>query len=109
MCLCIVSDRWGRRPAILLSGIIFTVGAIVMGCAPNKETLLAGRIIIGIAVGMFLHMCNEWVTKCNVINNDKYNFMKLSCHAYRGRQFCIVVTVMKAFFLRKNHYNCDIK
>jgi predicted MFS family arabinose efflux permease len=27
-----------------------------MGCAPNKETLLAGRIVIGIAVGKFFQL-----------------------------------------------------
>lgn len=44
-------DRFGRRKAILLSGMIFTVGSIIMGAAPSKEVLLIGRIVVGIAVG----------------------------------------------------------
>ncbi|XP_034254841.1 proton myo-inositol cotransporter-like isoform X3 [Thrips palmi] len=46
------SDRYGRRTAILVSGVIFTLGGIVMGAAPSKEVLLVGRIIIGIGVGL---------------------------------------------------------
>lgn len=57
-------DRYGRKTAILLSGIIFTIGAVVMGAAPSKEVLLVGRVIIGIAVGMsspFLIDCCNWM------------------------------------------------
>ena len=29
--------RWGRKKAIISAAVVFTVGAIVMGAAPNKE------------------------------------------------------------------------
>ena len=44
--------RWGRKKAIISAAVVFTVGAIVMGAAPNKEVLLVGRIVLGMGIGM---------------------------------------------------------
>ena len=46
------NERWGRRPVILLSSLIFTVGALVMGAAPDLAFLTLGRLVIGVAVGL---------------------------------------------------------
>ncbi|XP_059083872.1 proton myo-inositol cotransporter-like isoform X2 [Tigriopus californicus] len=45
-------ERWGRKPVILLSSGIFTVGALVMGIANSREVLLVGRIIVGAGIGL---------------------------------------------------------
>ncbi|XP_067683032.1 proton myo-inositol cotransporter-like [Haliotis asinina] len=45
------TDFLGRKKTIMLASFVFTVGAIVMGVAPNKEVLLVGRIIVGIGIG----------------------------------------------------------
>ena len=42
----------GRKPTILIASTVFTVGAIVMGVANDKEVLLVGRLIVGIGIGM---------------------------------------------------------
>ena len=47
-----VLDRFGRRPVILSASLVFLVGAMVMGTAPEKVTLLVGRIVVGIGIGM---------------------------------------------------------
>lgn len=45
------SDRFGRKPIILLSSIIFTIGSLTMGFANSSALLILGRFILGIAIG----------------------------------------------------------
>ncbi|GKC95740.1 polyol transporter 5-like protein [Tanacetum coccineum] len=48
------SDWIGRRYTIVLAGVIFFSGAILMGFAPNYAFLMFGRFIAGIGVGYAL-------------------------------------------------------
>ncbi|KAL6222433.1 hypothetical protein ACLB2K_005825 [Fragaria x ananassa] len=48
------SDYIGRRYTILLSSIIFLVGAVLMGYGPNYAVLMIGRCTSGIGVGFAL-------------------------------------------------------
>ena len=47
------TEKFGRKPVLLVSSIIFTAGAILMGVANTKETLLIGRGTVGVAIGMY--------------------------------------------------------
>lgn len=49
-----LNDRWGRKPVILISSFVFTLGAIVLGTAYNRIMLLAGRATLGIGIGNVL-------------------------------------------------------
>jgi sugar porter (SP) family MFS transporter len=46
-----LSDRLGRRTIILVAAAIFAVGAIGAGLAPNVETLIVFRFLLGLGVG----------------------------------------------------------
>jgi MFS transporter, SP family, galactose:H+ symporter len=46
-----IADRGGRRITLLVSGIIFAIGAVLSAIAPSEEVLLVGRLIVGIAIG----------------------------------------------------------
>jgi SP family galactose:H+ symporter-like MFS transporter len=46
-----LSDRFGRRLVLLVTGIVFVVGAVVAAIASTTATLLAGRVIVGIGIG----------------------------------------------------------
>lgn len=46
-----LNGLFGRRVCILLASFSFTVGGIVLGTAPGKEALLAGRLIVGVGLG----------------------------------------------------------
>jgi SP family myo-inositol transporter-like MFS transporter 13 len=48
------SDMYGRRRMIIISSLIFVVGAFICGIGVNKFILLAGRILLGVAIGKFL-------------------------------------------------------
>ncbi len=45
------SDKFGRRKLLMLSSIIFVIGAIGSGLAHNFELLVISRIVLGVAVG----------------------------------------------------------
>ena len=47
-----ITDILGRKKVILATAIIFAVGAILTGAAPTINTLVVGRIIVGIAIGI---------------------------------------------------------
>ena len=50
--LSFIPSQWlGRKMTILSASVVFTVGSVVMGIANNKEILLIGRLIVGIAIG----------------------------------------------------------
>ena len=46
-----LSDRLGRRRLILIAAVTFGVGAIVSAVAPSAGVLIAGRFVLGLAVG----------------------------------------------------------
>jgi sugar porter (SP) family MFS transporter len=47
-----LGDRLGRKRAILIAGLLFTLGAATQWIAPDVMVLVAGRFIIGAGVGM---------------------------------------------------------
>nr|GMD89535.1 probable inositol transporter 2 [Ipomoea batatas] len=47
-----LNDRFGRRAAILVADFLFFVGAVVMAAAPSPALLIAGRVFVGLGVGM---------------------------------------------------------
>jgi MFS transporter, SP family, galactose:H+ symporter len=46
-----LADRIGRRLTLLVAGVVFGVGAVISAFAPAIGVLLAGRLIVGIAIG----------------------------------------------------------
>ncbi|KAK9770042.1 putative Major facilitator superfamily (MFS) profile domain-containing protein [Seiridium cardinale] len=46
-----ISDRWSRKKALLLSSIIFIIGAIIQTAAQDYATVVVGRTIGGIGTG----------------------------------------------------------
>jgi sugar porter (SP) family MFS transporter len=47
-----LSDRFGRRLVILVTALAFVIGALVSAGADSVAVLLAGRLLIGIAIGV---------------------------------------------------------
>lgn len=47
-----LNELLGRKKVIILTGFPFIGGAMLLAFAPAKEFLLAGRLILGAAIGM---------------------------------------------------------
>lgn len=61
-----VSDRWSRKTALLISSIIFTIGAIIQTASYNYATLVVGRAIGGVGTGT-LALGAPIVSRVNII------------------------------------------
>ncbi len=47
-----LSDRFGRKRVILAAAIIFLIGALWCGVAPNVTNLMMARIFLGVGIGV---------------------------------------------------------
>ena len=47
-----LSDRVGRRRVILTAGLLFIAGAVISAIAQEVATLLIGRFLVGLAIGV---------------------------------------------------------
>ncbi|KAJ3596637.1 hypothetical protein NHX12_003041 [Muraenolepis orangiensis] len=47
-----LNEALGRRRCILLSSGVFAVGGAVLGAAPGRATLLLGRVVVGLGIGV---------------------------------------------------------
>ena len=46
-----LADRFGRRRMAIVSAVVFIIGALGSAFAPNVETLIGARVVLGLAVG----------------------------------------------------------
>lgn len=52
-----VSDRLGRRKALMVAAIIWNIGAILQATAVNVAHLVAGQVVGGISIGITSSQC----------------------------------------------------
>ncbi len=52
-----LSDMFGRRPVILVTALAFIAGGVISAIAPELWTLLAGRVVVGVAIGVASMVC----------------------------------------------------
>lgn len=48
-----LNQRLGRKPLLVASAMVFTIGAVVMAVAYSREILLIGRLTVGFGIGKF--------------------------------------------------------
>ncbi|WFD05111.1 hypothetical protein MVES1_000437 [Malassezia vespertilionis] len=61
VCAMFPSEWFGRRIVIALANAVFIVGAIVQAAAQNIGTLIAGRLVVGIGVGVASMIVPLWI------------------------------------------------
>ena len=59
-----LSDKYGRRPLLILSSVIFTAASITCIISPNIYVLLAGRFFQGIAAGAVITVATAIIKDC---------------------------------------------
>ncbi|MSX02962.1 MAG: MFS transporter [Actinobacteria bacterium] len=51
LAVAVISDRFGRRPGLLISVAMFTVGSLIIAFSGSFTVLLVGRFITGMGIG----------------------------------------------------------
>jgi SP family galactose:H+ symporter-like MFS transporter len=46
-----LADRFGRRPLLLITALVFVLGALMSALAGSLAMLLAGRVLVGVGIG----------------------------------------------------------
>ncbi|MGB2605099.1 MAG: sugar porter family MFS transporter [Candidatus Sulfotelmatobacter sp.] len=83
------ADRFGRKATLLWIGILYFVGAVGSGLAPNVATFIAARVIGGLGIGISTVVAPMYISE-------------IAPPKYRGRlagmfQFNIVFGILIAF------------
>jgi len=55
-----ISDKYGRKPCLLIAAFIFAISSLFMGIAPNLYAFIGGRFFAGVGVGMASMLSPMW-------------------------------------------------
>jgi SP family myo-inositol transporter-like MFS transporter 13 len=47
-----LADSYGRRPMVIVGSIVYFCGGMLLALAPDKQALIVGRLVVGVAVGI---------------------------------------------------------
>ncbi len=93
-----LADRFGRRKIIIISAIIFALGAIGTALASTVAWLIVGRGIVGVAIGMASFVTPLYISEVSPdkIRGKLVSFNQLAITAG------IVVSYLIGYFLSKH-------
>jgi len=63
-----LADRFGRRPILILTAVIFALGAVETALAPTLAWLIAGRVIVGAAIGVASFTAPLFISEVSPVN-----------------------------------------
>ena len=86
-----LADWIGRRITLLAAGVIFGIGALVSAFAPSIGVLLAGRLIVGVAIGFSSVVAPLYISEVSPAN-VRGGLVSLY-------QFAITVGILGAFLI----------
>ena len=58
-----VADAYGRKATVIVCSVLFVVGTVIMAAAENFAFLLAGRIVLGLGVGVSFVVAPLYLTE----------------------------------------------
>jgi len=62
-----LSDKIGRRPLIMFGDVFFLSGSLMMCLAQNIQTVIGGRFVVGIGVGIALQMVPVYLSEMSPV------------------------------------------
>ena len=78
-----LTDKFGMKPLLVVSGILATLGTAVVILAPNMPIILAGGFLIGLGIGIFYSA--NWALGTSLVpHNEAGRFLGLSNLAGAG-------------------------
>ncbi|EPQ32015.1 uncharacterized protein PFL1_00213 [Pseudozyma flocculosa PF-1] len=61
-----ITEQFGRKPALLLAGIVFSIGAIIQTVSDgNLGMMYAGRVLTGLGVGSSSLITPAYISECS--------------------------------------------
>lgn len=58
-----LADLFGRRLMLLVTSVIFVVGAVICAAAPSLGALLVGRIVVGLGIGLSCNTVPAYISE----------------------------------------------
>ncbi len=92
-----LTDFYGRRKVILIISVMFTVGTLIASLAPNVETILIGRICIGVAIGIGSYTAPLYIAEVAPL--------KLRGGLVSLNQLAITIGIMCSYFINYIFHN----
>ncbi|KAH7437508.1 hypothetical protein KP509_05G075400 [Ceratopteris richardii] len=65
LCAGPLADWLGRKSSLLVSAILYTVGAAVMAWSPQVHVLIIGRLLVGAAIGLASAIAPLYISECS--------------------------------------------
>ena len=79
----------GRKKALILYSIPFTIGWLVLACANSVALLIVGRVIVGLSAGLLSGTAPSYVVEISII----------SIRGFLGACFQVLFTITICFCL----------
>ncbi|MBX9724124.1 MAG: MFS transporter, partial [Candidatus Obscuribacterales bacterium] len=64
-----LTDYFGRKKVIFATALLFGVGSVVTAMAPSLEALVAGRVVLGIAIGVASFAAPLYISEMSSADN----------------------------------------
>lgn len=86
-----LASRFGRRPAIVITGVLFTVSGTIEMTASNYERMSLGRLVVGVGSGIATTVVPAYLVE--ISPRDKRGFMGTL------NQYCVTIAILVSTLL----------
>jgi MFS family permease len=90
-----IADRFGKRDVLAATVLLYSIGSLVAGLAPNVAVFLIGRGLVGLGVG------GEWAIGHSMLAEavDPKHRGRASAALQSGEPFGVALAALSGFFL----------